>query len=93
MLSTKDHADVFTALLRPTDSLYIVPVPDAGSADPEALAALATEVCSELAHCCAHPDLFSGLEAALQNTASGDRVIVCGSLYLIGYFLGNQPIQ
>lgn len=41
MLSTKDHTDVFKALLREGDRLFLVPVPDHSSADPEKLAVLA----------------------------------------------------
>lgn len=89
ILSTKDHADIFEALLRPSDRLYLVPVPDHSSADPDALAILAQTICSELANCCTYPDLEAGLEAATSNpTETPKRLIVlCGSLYLIGYFL------
>ncbi len=88
ILSTKDHADIFEALLRPGDQLYLVPVPDHSSADPDALAVLAQTICSELADCCTYPDLETGLEAATSNpTKTPERLIVlCGSLYLIGYF-------
>jgi dihydrofolate synthase/folylpolyglutamate synthase len=41
ILSTKDHADIFKALLRTGDRLYLVPVPDHSSADPDILATLA----------------------------------------------------
>lgn len=84
ILSTKDHADIFAALLRPGDRLYLVPVPDHSSADPEALAAIAREVSPNLAACQTFPDLFDALNAAVQ---SDDPVVLCGSLYLVGYFL------
>ncbi|NHC36279.1 bifunctional folylpolyglutamate synthase/dihydrofolate synthase [Scytonema millei] len=84
MLSTKDHADIFRALLRPKDELHLVPVPDHSTADPEILAKLAREVCPQLATCYTYPDLFAGLEAA---TKSSNLMILCGSLYLVGYFL------
>lgn len=64
MLSTKDHADVFKAVLRPGDRLYLVSVPDHSTADPAALAALAKEVCPDLAHCQPYPDVLVALEAA-----------------------------
>ena len=83
MLSTKDHADILRALLRPKDELHLVPVPDHSTADPETLAKLARE-CSHLATCHTYPDLFAGLEAA---TTSSNLMILCGSLYLVGYFL------
>ncbi|PSB41126.1 bifunctional folylpolyglutamate synthase/dihydrofolate synthase, partial [Cyanosarcina cf. burmensis CCALA 770] len=83
MLSTKDHADIFRALLRPKDELHLVPVPDHSTADPETLAKLACE-CPQLATCHTYSDLFAGLEAA---TKSSNLMILCGSLYLVGYFL------
>ncbi|AFZ20388.1 bifunctional folylpolyglutamate synthase/dihydrofolate synthase [Allocoleopsis franciscana] len=91
ILSTKDHADIFEALLRGTDRLYLVPVPDHSSADPNALAVLARNICPELADCRTYPDLEKGLEAATSNpTETSKRLIVlCGSLYLVGHFLQN----
>ncbi|MGL4622833.1 bifunctional folylpolyglutamate synthase/dihydrofolate synthase [Chroococcidiopsis sp.] len=84
MLSTKDHGDIFRALLRPKDELHLAPVPDHSTADPEILAKLAREVCPQLATCHTYPDLFAALEAA---TKSSNLMILCGSLYLVGYFL------
>jgi dihydrofolate synthase/folylpolyglutamate synthase len=84
MLSTKDHADIFRALLRSPDELHLVPVPDHSTADPEALAKLAREICPQLAACHTYTDLFAALEAA---TKSSNLIILCGSLYLVGYFL------
>ncbi len=83
MLSTKDHADIFQALLRPGDRLYLVPVPDHSSADPEELAILARGVCPELDRCCT----CSGLLEALDVAGASDLTVLCGSLYLVGHFL------
>jgi dihydrofolate synthase / folylpolyglutamate synthase len=85
MLSTKDHTDIFKALLQPHDQLYLVPVPDRSSANPEELAVLAQQICPELNLCVVYPDLLSGLEAAFAST--DNLVVLCGSLYLIGHFL------
>ncbi len=89
ILSTKDHADIFNALLRPTDRLYLVPVPDHSSADPDALAILAQHICPQLADCRTYPNLETGLQAATSNTAETSEclIVLCGSLYLVGYFL------
>jgi len=89
MLSTKDHADIFDALLRTGDRLYLVPVPDHSSADPNALAILAQDICPELSDCRTYPNLEAGLEAATSHpTKTAERLIVlCGSLYLVGHFL------
>ena len=88
ILSTKDHADIFDALLRPADRLYLVPVPDHSSADPEELAILAQDICPELAKCGTYPNLEAGLQAATSNSAevSENVIVLCGSLYLVGYF-------
>jgi len=87
MLSTKDHADIFTALLRSGDCLHLVPVPDHSSADPIDLAALAQNTCPNLATCEAYLDLISALKAAERDRL----VILCGSLYLVGHFLKSLP--
>ena len=87
MLSSKDHAGIFKALLRPNDRLYLVPVPEHSSADPDELAKLAQNTCS-LSFCSTYPDLSSALQAAF---ASHDNLVVlCGSLYLVGDFLRTR---
>ena len=84
MLSTKDHSDIFKVLLRPTDELYLVPLLDHSTANPEDLAILAQKICPELNKCQTGEDLFTTLEEAID---SNSQVILCGSLYLIGHFL------
>jgi dihydrofolate synthase/folylpolyglutamate synthase len=88
MLSTKDHREVLTALLRPGDSLHLVPVPDHSSAQPQELAQLALELCPELAECQTHDSLHTGLEA-ITDVPSTLKVL-CGSLYLIGHFFKTE---
>jgi dihydrofolate synthase / folylpolyglutamate synthase len=86
MLSTKSHLEIFQALLRPGDRLYLVPVPDHSSADPAELASVARPVCSSLDSIAIYTDLTTGLTAAMTTTATHQPVL-CGSLYLLGYFL------
>ncbi len=91
MLSTKDHEGIFRALLRPGDSLYLVPVPDHSTAAPEELGALAAKICPGLAaiRCCS--DLQTALEKALLGEAPIDKLtVLCGSLYLLGHFFANH---
>lgn len=88
MLCTKDHEEIFTALLRPGDKLYLVPVPDPRSADPQALASLAQSICTKLASCQACKDLKAGMEAAVKD--SENLTVLSGSLYLVGNFLGSS---
>lgn len=87
MLSTKDHADIFKVLLKPHDQLYLLPVPDHSSANPIKLAKLAYDACPELQLCQTDSDLISSLTTAISTT--DNLVVLCGSLYLIGHFLGK----
>lgn len=91
MLSTKDHADIFSELLRPGDRLFLVPVPGHSSADPQELAQLARKVCPQLADCQVFPALIPCLEAALATPAP--LRVLCGSLYLLGDFLSQQQAE
>jgi dihydrofolate synthase/folylpolyglutamate synthase len=86
MLATKDHADIFKTLLRPGDCLTLVPVPGHKTADPAELAILALEICPNLRQCSTASDVMTGLARAIVN---GDRIVVCGSLYLIGDLLAT----
>jgi dihydrofolate synthase/folylpolyglutamate synthase len=85
MLSTKDHAEIFQALLRSGDRLYLVPVPDHSTAAPANLANLAVQICPELKHLATFSELDSALNLAIVETDG--LVVLCGSLYLVGYFL------
>lgn len=86
MIATKDHADVFQALLRSGDSLILVPVPDHLSADLNTLATLALEICPDLNTCHIQADVITGLEMAAQLQQEKATIVLCGSLYLIGHF-------
>jgi dihydrofolate synthase / folylpolyglutamate synthase len=87
MLSTKDHAGIFQALLREGDRLYLVPVPDHSSANPADLAILAGEICPQIGLCETLPDLNLALDRATSVKLPQDAIVLCGSLYLLGYFL------
>lgn len=88
MLSTKDHSDIFQALLQPGDRLYLVPVPDHSSADPLMLADLARKICPELESYDTCGDLGLALDQAVFSGKG--LTVLCGSLYLVGYFLKIQ---
>ncbi|BAZ45173.1 folylpolyglutamate synthase [Chondrocystis sp. NIES-4102] len=92
MLSTKDHQDIFQALLRPQDELHLVPVPGHSTADPQELATLAQEVCPLLSKCQTYDDIFMALDSTLASSES-KTVVLCGSLYLIGYFFQNSKTK
>ncbi|MEG3858541.1 bifunctional folylpolyglutamate synthase/dihydrofolate synthase [Microcoleus sp. herbarium12] len=87
ILATKDCDDILQALLKKGDRLYLVPVPDQNSASPTELAAIAKNICPELTLTQAFPDLIAALDAAVTDE---NLTILCGSLYLVGYFLQQQ---
>jgi dihydrofolate synthase / folylpolyglutamate synthase len=87
MLSTKAHREIFQALLKPGDRLYLVPVPDHSSANVAELASLARSICPDLSLIDVFPDLTTGLTAAAATTPSTHQLVLCGSLYLLGHFL------
>lgn len=95
MLSTKSHREIFQALLRSGDRLVLVPVPGHSSADPLVLKDLALSICSELESIETHADLTQGLTAAITYPPT-HQPLLCGSLYLLGYFLtlsANAQLQ
>ncbi|TAE11020.1 MAG: bifunctional folylpolyglutamate synthase/dihydrofolate synthase [Oscillatoriales cyanobacterium] len=87
ILATKDCDDILQALLKKGDRLYLVPVPDQNSASPTELAAIAENICPELTLTQAFPDLTTALDVAVTDE---NLTILCGSLYLVGYFLQQQ---
>jgi dihydrofolate synthase / folylpolyglutamate synthase len=78
MMGTKDHAGFLAAILRPGDRLYGVPVPDPNTADPIRLVAIGQGQQIESQAC---GDVVTALELA---TIESDRIVICGSLYLLG---------
>ncbi len=88
MLSTKEHDQVFQHLLRPGDRLLLVPVPDHDSADLPTLEKLAWQIMPELAEVTLFNDCFLALENIGKiNENTNQLTVICGSLYLVGYFL------
>jgi dihydrofolate synthase/folylpolyglutamate synthase len=58
------------------------------------LAQLAPKICPELETIQVFDDLVGALDAALNSADTSQRLIVlCGSLYLVGYFLEKQLNQ
>ncbi|NEP85760.1 MAG: bifunctional folylpolyglutamate synthase/dihydrofolate synthase [Okeania sp. SIO2C2] len=88
MLSTKEHSEIFRALIRPGDRLHLVPVPDHSSADTGQLTTIAKNICTELAFCQAYPNLRTAMEEAVVD--SENLIVLCGSLYLLGHFLATS---
>jgi dihydrofolate synthase/folylpolyglutamate synthase len=87
MLSTKDHQNVFKALLRTGDRLHLVPVGGHSSAKPSELGMLAQLICPGLENCETHDTLPQALDQAI---ATEQTIVLCGSLYLLGEFLGYE---
>ncbi len=93
MLSTKDHRDIFEALLRPGDRLTLVPVSEHSTADPQKLAELASMVCPTLASCDTASSLIEGLQQVRQRRSPECLSVLCGSLYLVGEFLSFRDAK
>ena len=86
----KDHEDIFKALLREGDRLSLVPVPDHSTAEPEKLAKLALNNCPHLTQINTYTDVLIALDKAIFNNGNREKLLViCGSLYLLGYVLAN----
>ncbi|WP_373479915.1 folylpolyglutamate synthase/dihydrofolate synthase family protein [Geminocystis sp.] len=94
MLETKDHQGIFRNLLRPQDQLNLVPVPDHITATPEQLAKLATEIEPNLTKIETYQDLFLALETVIKTVNQEKQtIVICGSLYLLGYFIKLNEIS
>jgi dihydrofolate synthase / folylpolyglutamate synthase len=94
MLSTKDHSDIFEALLKEGDRLILVSVPEHSSANPRQLADLAKGICPDLTTCEIAVDLKAGLKILqTQATIPEPLKVLCGSLYLVGEFYGMSPLK
>lgn len=88
MLKTKEHDQIFAHLLRPGDRLLLVPVPDHDSAEPRELAKLAQKAQPALGPVGLCDHCFAALEKAKDDQQrSSSLTVLCGSLYLVGYFL------
>lgn len=87
MLNNKNHAEILQILLRPGDSLYLVPVPDHITAAPDHLAHLAQQICPNLTEIRTFSELSLALDQAILSESPTYCPILCGSLYLIGSFL------
>ncbi|WP_283765468.1 bifunctional folylpolyglutamate synthase/dihydrofolate synthase [Roseofilum capinflatum] len=84
MLSTKSHTEILQILLRPGDRLFTVPVPDSNCASPQELVELAQTLQPDLCSGEPYADLADALDAAAID--SSGLTVVCGSLYLLGYY-------
>jgi dihydrofolate synthase/folylpolyglutamate synthase len=87
MLANKQGPELVARLLAPGDRAWIMPVPGHASWEREALAAALPRLAGQLE---AAPDLDTALRLA-QASAAGERLIVAGSLYLIGTLLAPAP--
>ncbi|MEN9229313.1 MAG: folylpolyglutamate synthase/dihydrofolate synthase family protein [Thermostichus sp. DG02_5_bins_236] len=85
ILSTKDVAGILSALLRPGDRLFTLPIAGHSGMDPVQLAQLAQERQPYLTHVQVLPDLSAFLAQLSQSSTPADPPpVLCGSLYLLG---------
>ncbi len=83
MLANKEGPAILERLLAPADRAWIVPVPDHRCWSRAALVEAAPALAPQLLEAA---DVGAGIAAA-HRAAAGERVIVAGSLYLIGSLL------
>jgi dihydrofolate synthase / folylpolyglutamate synthase len=86
VLNTKNYSTMLQLLLRPGDRFSAVPVPSAATVSSETLAQEAGRICS-LEQCAAYSSLEKALAVLIKEQPENKRTILCGSLYLVGYFL------
>jgi dihydrofolate synthase / folylpolyglutamate synthase len=87
MLANKQGPELVAALLAPGDRAWIVPVPGHASWEREALAVALPQRAHQLETA---TDVAQAIALA-RPTAAGHRLIVAGSLYLIGNLLAGDP--
>lgn len=83
ILETKDIKGICRTLLRPGDRLYTLPVADHVGINPDHLLEIALQIEPELSHGESVEDLKSWQRLLAQEDL-GERLVLCGSLYLIG---------
>jgi dihydrofolate synthase / folylpolyglutamate synthase len=86
MLNTKEHLPILQALLRPTDQVHLVPVPEEITATPAELMAVVRSIYPNIT-VQTYGDWPSGLTAAYEYALP---VVMSGSLYLLGDFYRSQ---
>ncbi|MGA7954906.1 MAG: folylpolyglutamate synthase/dihydrofolate synthase family protein [Gloeobacterales cyanobacterium] len=87
VLNTKNYSTMLQLLLRPGDQFSAVPVPSAATVSPQALAQSAERICPDLEQCEAYSTLENALAVLTKEQPENKQTILCGSLYLVGYFL------
>jgi dihydrofolate synthase / folylpolyglutamate synthase len=87
VLNTKNYSAMLQLLLRPGDRFSAVPVPSAATVSPQALAQEAGCICPDLEQCEAYSTLENALAVLTKEQPENKQTILCGSLYLVGYFL------
>jgi dihydrofolate synthase / folylpolyglutamate synthase len=87
VLKTKNYSTMLQLLLRPGDQFSAVPVPSAATVSPVALALSAGRICPNLDQCEAYSTLEKALAVLKEEQPENKQTVLCGSLYLVGYFL------
>jgi dihydrofolate synthase / folylpolyglutamate synthase len=87
VLTTKNYSTMLQLLLRPGDQFSAVPVPSAATVSPVTLAQEAGRICPDLERYKAYPTLEKALATLEKEQPAEKQTVLCGSLYLVGYFL------
>ncbi len=90
MLQTKDPSGFFKAFTGLAERVFTVPIHDSEQGyAPKVLAQVASDCGLEAHSCLSVADAFSAIEGVLSGNESC-RVIICGSLYLVGEVLRDN---
>lgn len=89
VLKTKNYSTMLQMLLRPGDQFSAVPVPSSATVSPTALARSARRICPTLEQSEAYPSLEEALAVLKKEQPEDKHTVLCGSLYLVGHFLGR----
>ncbi|BDA39687.1 folylpolyglutamate synthase [cyanobacterium endosymbiont of Braarudosphaera bigelowii] len=87
IINTKEHDKIFKELLRDNETLYLVPVPEHDNIEPKNLLSSIINSCVRLREIRVEKTLDSALKLTTNKRSNDNLVVLCGSLYLVGYLL------
>ena len=83
ILSDKDEQAIIREVVKPQDTVYTVPAPTPRSENPLALGKRISDMV-KTAEVEVSTTVSDALTTATETTKSGDTIVVCGSLYILG---------
>ena len=87
IINTKEHDKIFKELLKNNDTIYLVPISDHNNIKPKNLLRSIISCSVELEEIRVEKTLNSALKKITNKQSNKNLVVLCGSLYLVGYLL------